>query len=130
MSPNERRHSVRIFLPGNQVRIVSGPYMALAGKVFDISEGGVRFSCESELGNNEFLELEIVLPYGDKVKSECRIVHAEKDPNHRSRMLYGVEFLTLDVKASASLAQYIADLKAAQEPPAASNKDLNNGEAQ
>ena len=115
MNQNERRKSVRIFLPGNQVRIVSGPYMALVGRVFDISQGGVRFSCESELGNNEFIELEIVLPYGSKVKSECRIVHAERDPRNNARLLYGVEFITLDPAASASLAEYIAGLKATQD---------------
>ena len=124
----ERRHSVRIFLPGNQVRIVSGPYMALAGKVFDISTGGVRFSCESELGNNEFIELEIVLPYGEKVKSVCRIIHAEKDPKHRTRMLYGVEFLTLDARASASLAEYIVNLKAVQEPAVNPERTDHNGD--
>jgi c-di-GMP-binding flagellar brake protein YcgR len=106
---------VRIFLPGNQVRIVTGPYVALVGHVFDISAGGVRFYCESDLGNNEFIELEIVLPSG-KIKLDCRVVHTERDPQHRARLLYGVEFLNLVAPARAELEEYIANIKAAQEP--------------
>ena len=44
----ERRKHIRIFLPGGQVRLVSGILLVLVGKVVDVSLGGVKFICSPE----------------------------------------------------------------------------------
>jgi hypothetical protein len=111
----ERRRYIRIFLPGGQVRLISGPFLALVGKVLDISVGGIRFICESEFAAGESLNLEIALPNGMKLDCIAKIIYAEKSPQNAKQILFGAQFISLTVSQKTKLGEFIIQMRAEQD---------------
>jgi hypothetical protein len=115
MRGEERRKHIRIFLPNGQVRLVSGPLLALVGKVVNISVGGIKFISESDFKVGDIIDLEISLPNGIKFKSACRIVYVEALGNNENQMVCGAQFADLNVKQQLDLGEFILKVRAEQD---------------
>ena len=63
MKGEERRKHIRVFLPNGQVRLVSGPFLALVGKVINLSVGGLKFLCESDVKVGDVFDLAGLIRY-------------------------------------------------------------------
>jgi len=111
----ERRKHIRIFLPGGQVRLVSGILLVLVGKVVDISLGGVKFVCSPEFNIGDSIGLEVTLPNGMKLKCSASICHMETRENNQNEALYGVQFDDLGTNEQAELGEFIMRLRAEQD---------------
>lgn len=72
---DEKRKQIRVFIPDGQVRLVTGPLLALVGKVENISLGGIRFTTETELKPGDQFEFQLYLPDGDKFSCEGKIIY-------------------------------------------------------
>ena len=111
----ERRKHVRIFLPGGQVRLVSGILLVLVGKVVDISLGGVKFVCSPEFDVGDDIGMELTLPTGMKLKCTAKICHMENRENNQNESIYGAQFVDLGTNEQAELGEYIMRLRAEQD---------------
>lgn len=111
----ERRKHVRIFLPGGQVRVASGMLMALAGKVINISVGGVEFCSTAGFNPNDEIDLEVTLPTGMKFKCVARVVHFEQGTGNDNQVMYGAEFVELGARERLELGEYIMRKRAEQD---------------
>jgi cell division protein YceG involved in septum cleavage len=111
----ERRKHVRIFLPGGQVRLVSGMLLALVGKVIDISVGGVKFIGNTGFSAGDDIDLEVTLPSGMKFKCIARIAHYENIPNNEQQIIYGAQFINLSLNERLELGEYVMKKRAEQD---------------
>ncbi|MFH1368704.1 MAG: PilZ domain-containing protein [Elusimicrobiota bacterium] len=115
MKGEERRKHIRIFLPGGQVRLVSGPLLALIGKVINISIGGIKFSCESEVNVGDSFDLEITLPNSLKFKCTAKIVYVETIENNENQVVCGAQFVNLSTREQIDLGEFILKMRAEQD---------------
>lgn len=115
MKGEERRRHIRIFLPGGQVRLVSGPLLALIGKVIDISIGGLKFVCESEIKVGDTFEMEITLPNAMKFKCGAKVVYVENIENNENQLICGAQFMDLSGKDQLDLGEFILKMRAEQD---------------
>jgi len=111
----ERRKHIRIFLPGGQVRLVSGILLVLVGKVIDISLGGVKFVCTPEFKVGDDLTLEVTLPSGMKLKCTAKISHRENFEHNQNEAVFGAQFIDLCTGDQAVLGEFIMKQRAAQD---------------
>lgn len=119
----ERRKHIRIFLPGGQVRLVSGILLVLVGKVVDISLGGVKFACSPEFATGDEIGIEVTLPSGLKIKCTAKICHVENVENNQNEAVYGAQFIGLGANEQAELGEFIMKQRAEQD--GFLNKKLN-----
>jgi hypothetical protein len=119
----ERRKHIRIFLPGGQVRLVSGILLVLVGKVVDISLGGMKFVCSPEFNVGDEPGLEVTLPNGMKLKCAAKICHMETIENNQNEAIYGAQFTGLGTNEQAELGEFIMKQRAEQD--GFLNKKLN-----
>lgn len=115
MKGDERRKHIRIFLPNGQVRLVSGPLLALVGKVVNISVGGIKFISESDFNVGDTIDLEISLPNGIKFRSVCRVVYVEPVEGSEKQVVCGAQFTGLNVKQQLDLGEFILRMRAEQD---------------
>ena len=115
MQGDERRKYIRIFLPGGQVRLSSGPYMALVGKVLNVSVGGIRFSCESEFFLGDNINLEIDLQDGMKLDCMVSVIYVEKSKENGNKLVYGGRFVAMSEAQKTALGEHIIKMKADQD---------------
>ncbi len=115
MRGDERRRHIRIFLPGGQVRLSTGPLMALVGKIRNISVGGMKIACEARLAVGETIRLEFSLPDGVRFQCAATIVYAEKDASNGKQLLYGTQFLDLSPRDTGILGDFIMRMKEEQD---------------
>jgi len=111
----ERRKNIRIFLPGGQVRLVSGILLVLVGKVVDISLGGMKFVCTPEFNVGDEPALEVTLPNGMKLKCNAKICHMETIENNQNEAIYGAQFTGLGTSEQAELGEFIMKQRAEQD---------------
>jgi c-di-GMP-binding flagellar brake protein YcgR len=113
MHGEERRKHIRVFLSGGQVRIISGPILALLGRMLDISIGGMKFQSETELVANEVLSLEILLPDGQKFTCSGMIIHTQHTA--AGELIYGLRFVNLSNTAKSMLGEFVMKARAEQD---------------
>jgi len=111
----ERRKFIRIFLPGQQVRLVSGILLVRVGKVVDISLGGIKFVCSSDFNMGDEISVEVALPSGLKLKCTASICRAEIINNDKHEVIYGAQFVNLAADEQAELGSYIMQQRAEQD---------------
>lgn len=111
----ERRKHIRIFLPGGQVRLVSGPLLALVGKVIDISIGGLKFICESDVHIGDVFSMEITLPNGMKFKCTAKVVYVEIIQDNENQVLCGAQFVEMSTQEQLELGEFILKIRAEQD---------------
>lgn len=122
MKGEERRKHIRVYLPGGQVRLQSGPYLALIGKVMDISLGGMKFVSDENLSENDKIDLDITLPKGIRFSCAALVTSIEKI---KDRLICVIKFLNIGLKEELELGEYILNLKAEQDKIIKENlKDL------
>jgi c-di-GMP-binding flagellar brake protein YcgR len=119
----ERRKHIRIFLPGGQVRLVSGILLVLVGKVIDISLGGVKFVCSPEFSSGDEIGMDLTLPNGLKLKCTAKICYREDRDNNQNEAVYGAQFVNLGTSEQAELGEFIMKQRAEQD--GFLNKKLN-----
>lgn len=106
----ERRKHIRIFLPGGQVRLISGPFLALIGKVMDLSLGGIKFISESrDFNKGDKLDIEVTLPNGIRFKCQAGINFIENIDN---QIIYSVQFENLGFREQIELGEFIVQIRA------------------
>ena len=115
MLGEERRKHIRIFLPGGQVRLTSGPLLVFVGKVVDISVGGIKFISEAEFSEGETLDLEIKLPGGVKYICSARIIHVNRMENKDNVVMCGAQFTGLSETEQKNLGELIMRMRAEQD---------------
>lgn len=115
MPGEERRKHIRIFLPGGQVRLTSGPLLVFVGKVVDISVGGIKFISETEFSQGETLDLEIKLPSGVKYICSARIIHASRMESKENVVMCGAQFIGLSETEQKNLGELIMRMRAEQD---------------
>ena len=115
MKGDEQRKHIRIFLPGGQVRLVSGPLLALIGKVIDLSIGGIKFICESNVKVGDNFDMEITLPNAAKFKCAAKVVYVENIESNENNVICGAQFLDMSTKEQLDMGEYILRLRAEQD---------------
>ena len=115
MLGEERRKHIRIFLPGGQVRLSSGPLLVFVGKVVDISVGGIKFISESEFSEGETLDLEIKLPSGVKYICSAKIIHVDRMEKKDNMIMCGARFTGLNDAEQKDLGELIMRMRAEQD---------------
>lgn len=108
----ERRKYIRIFLPGGKVRFLSGQYLALVGRMVDVSVGGVSFISEMKLSIDESVNLEIVIPDGVKFKCLAKIVRIESKAN---QIICAASFVNLGESEQKKLGEFIMKMRSIQD---------------
>jgi c-di-GMP-binding flagellar brake protein YcgR len=111
----ERRKFIRIFLPGQQVRLVSGILLVRIGKVIDISLGGLKFVCSSDFNMGDEISVEVALPSGIKLKCMASICRADQVSNDKHDVIYGAKFVDLSADEQSELGSYIMQQRAEQD---------------
>lgn len=115
MKGEERRKQVRIYLPDGEVRISSGMIFALAGKVVDISIGGIKLICSADFEPESVIDLEVTLPTGTKFKCLARIIYKEQSKDLKKESIYGAEFVDLGKDEKARLGEFIMEIRRKQD---------------
>ena len=115
MKGEERRKHIRVFLPNGQVRIVSGPFLALVGKVINLSVGGLKFSCDSDVNVGDSFDLELTLPNSMKFKCAAKIVYIENLEDTGNQVVCGAQFVDLSVKEQLDLGEFILKMREEQD---------------
>jgi hypothetical protein len=115
MKGEERRRYIRIFLPGGQVRVISGPLLALVGRVIDVSIGGLKFCADSDFSEGEKIEMELTLPTGIKFKCISTIVSFEKVDAYGKKIVYMAKFVQMTEKDKEMLGDFIMKIKNEQD---------------
>ncbi|MBN1822862.1 MAG: PilZ domain-containing protein [Endomicrobiales bacterium] len=111
----ERRKHIRIFLPGGQIRLVSGILLVLVGRVVDISLGGIKFVCSADFKIGDEVDLEVTLPTGMRFKCNGRVCHMEEIQGNESERIFGTQFVNLGVREQFELGEYIMKKRAEQD---------------
>lgn len=115
MKGEERRKHIRVFLPGGQVRLVSGPLLALIGKVLNISLGGIKFLCESEVKVGDQFDMEITLPNAEKFKCSAKVVYVENTSNRENSVICGAQFVDLTTREQLDMGEFILKMREEQD---------------
>ena len=115
MKGEERRKHIRVFLPNGQVRLVSGPLLALVGKVINLSVGGIKFSCDTDVKVGDQFDLELTLPSSIKFKCSSKIVYIENLQDAGNQTVCGAQFINLSVKEQLDLGEFILKMRAEQD---------------
>lgn len=115
MKGDERRKHIRIFLPGGQVRLVSGPSLMLIGKVIDLSIGGIKIICKSNVKVGESFDLEITLPNAAKFKCDAKVVYVESIKGNGNHVICGAQFRDMNTKEQLGMGGFILKMRAEQD---------------
>lgn len=115
MQGEERRRHIRVFLPGGQIRLITGGLCVLVGRAIDLSLGGIKFVANADLKSGDELQFELTLPTGMKLPCIAKVVHCEAIPDRETEMSFGVQFLDLSEEAKFELGEYIMKQRATQD---------------
>jgi c-di-GMP-binding flagellar brake protein YcgR len=109
----ERRKQIRIFLPGGQVRLSSGPLLILIGKIVNISAKGAQLTCDCDLKSGDSVSIDITIPDGIRIQAQATIIYGQRSKD--TKFVYGIEFSNMDEAHKKVLGDYILKSRATQD---------------
>ncbi len=84
-------------------------------RIYDISLGGIRIYSDEQLREDDQLEIELLLPNGQRIIATARVAWINKlHPDEDVRFDVGLEFINLPANAAQEL-KYVLDYESSED---------------